>query len=68
MEIVKFKNGKFGIRRESFLYGFKFLDLSLSRNVWRTTSYLWFELDCKNINYENVKSRFESFGDDGVPV
>lgn len=40
MKLVKFKNGKYGVRKGSFLFGYEFLDVNYENRWW---------LEAKNI-------------------
>jgi hypothetical protein len=49
MKIVKFENGKYGIRKGWFPYSYQYLDLVTTKNneFWWGTESVFFETDCQ---------------------
>ena len=64
MKLVKFKNGKFAIRR---WYVLRYTYKDLKDNYWWSRSSPHFP-DCMSDNETHVRSVFELLSDDGTPV
>jgi hypothetical protein len=63
MEIVKFKNGTYGIRKTNFLFKILgsaglFKDLRSHRNYWWFSSSEFFQ-DCQSKNLQDVEEIFK---------
>jgi hypothetical protein len=72
MEIVKFKDGKFGIRKQ-FLWFARYLDLKRDAESWEERNAQYFT-DCRG-EYKEVKYRYEKlleardiYSDKGTPI
>lgn len=65
LKIVKFKNGKYAIRR-LWIFGYEYLDLENPGLFWGKRSRHYG--DCLSPDYENVKRVFDDYNDNGAPV
>lgn len=65
MKIVKFKNGRYGIRRGFFGF-YQFKDLRNQPYWWRKSNRYIYE--CQTHDFERVKEIFYILTDIGVPV
>jgi len=65
MKIVKFEDGRYGIRKKS--YGvYRFLDLQTGLNFWWSQDCEYF--NCCKGNYEEVKKAYLEINDPGKPI
>lgn len=66
LKIVKFKNGKYGVRRLT-VYGYEFLDLKNDDILWLDQCSRWYKSLCQT-TLEKAKEGFDRFTDNGKPV
>lgn len=66
MQVVKFKNGLYGIRKKVF-GGFKFYDFTLE-HWWGNDYYMKYRKDCQTIEQSKAEKTLEHLNDMGEPV
>jgi len=67
MKIVKFKNGKYGIRRHSVFFVYEFCDLRADGTYWWETNSLN-KLKYSEGNLDDVIKLCEQLKDNGKPI
>lgn len=66
INLVKFRNGNYGVRRKHFIYGYQFLDFKGSGQFWWTRKDSYF-FGCQTTK-ENAQARFDALTDNGEIV
>ena len=67
IRLVKFKDGKYGIRQGTYFSGYKFFDLRADSVYWWATTSRHFEKDCRT-SKDSATRAFDLLTDKGVCV
>lgn len=66
MEIVKFSNCKYAIRKGNWLFGYKYMDLTISNIWWRRGSRHF--RDCLTDDVDSLRAEVMQYKDYGQKV
>lgn len=66
MQIVKFKNGMFGVRRRAWWSEYQYADLT-NYSIWWLRGSRYFKTNCQTSDLDLVKEVYHSYTDRGTP-
>lgn len=68
MKIVKFKDGAYAVRKGSWLFGYKYLDLTPQRKIYWLDAKEGVDGYCLTPNLERAKHALARLKDFGTPI